>query len=211
MRPPAKEKEKKGPPTADEIPDIAHEISMMEAEGKDDPSYLFALAYVKTKSPSVAYQIAFGLPEIDADIDIEERVREGAKRFVLGNALLNSADVQVALAEFYHRLGARLHITPESMIARVWLTINDPMTSDKEIPKLMDTLLKIQNPGNRGDDESKAGASAPTVHVHISAPGAPAPSTTRLSMAGHASTPLIDVSVSPSPEETVDLPLIDEA
>lgn len=181
------------PPSAADMPDIEHEIRMLEAEGITDPEYLFALAYVKLGVPSAAYRYAFD------DADGDEK-----KAWVLGVAVLNSPNVQVFMVEIYEKLGSRLEITPNVLKAKLWQALNSPGVPVKELPKIVEALQKVIKPDAEDADKSSRN-DQPVVHVHITqAPGS-GDASVRLVGPGDASMP---ISMTPIEEEVL-LPRIE--
>jgi len=184
------------PPTAADVPDIEHELRMMESEVNDDPEYVFALAYVKTGVPAVAYRVAFD----DADGDDK-------KAWVLGTAVLNSPNVQVFIAEIYEKIGRRLEITDNVLKAKLWQILNAPGVSAKEAPKVVEALSKIIKPSTDDDDRSSHGHQ-PVVNVLITqAPGS-GDTSVRLVGPGDASVPVMMDPVA-AEEDSVPLPRIE--
>ena len=146
------------PPSADDLPDIQHELKILDLETmEDDPEYRFAMAYVQLGTPAAAFRVVF--PD---DVDSED----DKKAYILGAALLNTPNVQVKISEIYDKVGGRLKITKESMIARLWQAANSPGLAAKEIPKLMEAINKIKHQREDGGDDGERGA-VPQVHVHI--------------------------------------------
>lgn len=152
------------------------------------------MAYVQLGVPAAAYRFAFP----------DENHEDDKKAFVLGHALLNSPNVQVYISEIYDRVGSRLKISPNALMARLWQTANSPGLPAKEVAKLIEAIDKISRGGNDGGGE---GDRVPQVHVHIGSSG-PAPiidASVRVkpSAGGDASVPRVLITV----DEEMDAPL----
>ena len=185
---------KPAPPRASDIPDLHFEVDLIGAEGNKDPEYNFALAFIRTQDVVAAYRAAF-----DPDEDDDK------KAFILGQAMFNTANVQVHLASIYERLGQRLEITHRGLAARLWMSLHQ--TEAKDLPKALQTLHQLLNAQVAKPDEDdgpRGGGSGPTVIVNVAvAPGQPQPTALSAPVPGDASVP---IDVTPTMVE-VEVPL----